>query len=136
MEARMDAGAEVRHESTESVHKTHGPASLWAGVLGAPLLWALHLQVGYMMVPWVCHQGRHWLLHAVTGVFLLAMLACLAWSWHDWRRVGGGVPSSRDGSPVARSRFFGLVGIASSALFAWLTLSQGVAAFFIHPCTH
>ena len=35
--------------------RRHGRSvALWAGVLGAPAVWGVQLQAGYMLVPWTC----------------------------------------------------------------------------------
>jgi hypothetical protein len=111
-----------------------GPASLWAGVLGAPAAWAVQMELYYLLVPWACRTGHRWPLFVVPIVFVvLAALGGLL-SWRDWERSGRGSPDTSDGGPVARTWFLGMLGVMVSALFCMLILAQWIAAFFISPC--
>lgn len=109
--------------------------ALWAGVLGAPLLWGVQLQLIYLLVPWVCGSGHTGLLHLLTLLFLLLILTGGAVSWHDWRQAGGGSPDDPIvGGPLGRTRFLGALGMLVSALFSVLIIAQGITAFFFNPC--
>jgi uncharacterized membrane protein YidH (DUF202 family) len=113
----------------------HGrSAALWAGVLGAPAVWAVQLQTGYSLTEWVCHSERYFVLHLVTLVFVLLAAGGGALSWMDWKKAGRGSPDETDGGPVARTRFLGALGMVISVLFVLLIIAQGLASFFFHAC--
>ncbi len=107
---------------------------LWAGVIGAPLVWAVQFQANYALVPKVCGSRSHVVLHVVAGIGALLALAAAVLSWRDFVAAGRGSPDATDGGPIARARFLGALGAATALLFAVLIVAQGIAAFFIDPC--
>jgi len=117
-----------------NVRGDRGSAPIWAGIVVAPLVWAAHLQVAYMLVPWLCTTQRYWVAHVVT----LASLAVTAWCvyacWREWRLVGAGVPSDHEGGEAGRTRFAGALGMLSGALFFLLILAGHIPVFFLSPC--
>lgn len=113
----------------------HGrKASLWLGVLGAPIVWGIQLQANYSLVPWVCKHDAYWLLHVITLVCLLMVAAGGFVSWRDWKAAGEGSPEETDGGPLARTRFQGALGIVTSVLFGIVIFAQGLASFFFNAC--
>jgi len=117
-----------------NVESDRGSIAVWAGCVFAPLLWAAHLQLEYMLVPWLCTTGKHWVTHLITIVSLLLTAWCTFLCWREWRDVGKGEPSSREGGERGRTRFAGLLGIMSGCLFFLLILGGHVPAFFLSPC--
>ena len=117
---------------------------LWAGIIGAPLAWAVQMQLNYALVPWICgHRQYHFLLHVTTLVFLALAIACtlLCWAYrHPPGAVGNLGPHSpvRSGDeqepPPGRTYFTAVLGAMLGGLLALLILAQGIAAFFIDPC--
>lgn len=108
--------------------------SLWAGVLGAPMLWSTQLLIGYVLVPHVAdHPHQHYLFHVVTAVFFLLCLLTGLLCFLEWRRVGLRLPTGQVGGPEGRLRFLAALGTASSALYAIAILAQGCASFFLNP---
>jgi hypothetical protein len=106
----------------------------WTGLLAAPAAWALQMQVGYTLVPWVCaHDAQAVSLHVITVVALLLSAAGAFISWRSWRKAGQEWPRD-EGGAVGRSRFMGVLGLLTSAIFFLLILMQGVASFILHPC--
>jgi TRAP-type C4-dicarboxylate transport system permease small subunit len=116
------------------VDSDRGSIPVWAGFVGAPLLWAAHFQLGYMLVPWLCKRQQYWVMHALTLLFLAASAWCIYLCWREWRHVGAGADINED-APTGRTRFAGLVGIMSSALFTLLIFSNHLPTFFIDPCS-
>ena len=111
-----------------------GSIPVWSGFIGAPLLWGLHLQIGYAMVPWICTTQRYWVAHLFT-IVCLAICVCFTWlCWREWQHVGGGSPSSHEPPAEGRTRFAALVGLMSAALFALLILANHLPIFFFSPC--
>jgi len=108
--------------------------ALWFGILGGPIIWAVQLQVSYMLVPWACSTGHHWTLHLASLVFLLsaAAPAFIAWRASTTARSRG--TSERESEGVGRIRFMAMLGLMTSALFLLLIFAQALPSFFIDPC--
>src|SRR5688500_4006759 len=104
-----------------------GSLPVWAGIIGAPLLWALHFQVAYAMVPWICTTQRYWVAH----VFTVACVAISIWftwlCWREWRGVA-------EPDLAGRSRFLAAVGTMSAALFTLLIAAGHIPIFILSPC--
>jgi hypothetical protein len=113
-----------------------GGASLWAGVIGAPLVWAADLQVRYAIVPWVCRTGHHGALHALSVLFLAMAAAAVFLCWRDWRAAGTVVPAGADDGVVTRVRFLAALGLLTSTLFFVVIVAEALPNFFIDPCIH
>jgi hypothetical protein len=123
----------------ESIHIAgvdvdRGTIPLYAGLLGAPILWAVQFQLSYMLVPWSCTHRNAWLIPLVHVVFFIASVALGVLSWREWRRVGTSTPETQEQEQIARTRFLGAMGVMSAALFSLLILSHAVPSFFLDPC--
>jgi hypothetical protein len=110
--------------------------SLWAGVIGAPLLWLAQLTIAYALVPWVCHTRRFFTLHLVTVLSIVAIAAGALVCWRDWQRAGGQAPDSTDGGRVGAARLTAPVGLGQCVLLIILLLVQWAAIFLVDPCWH
>jgi hypothetical protein len=110
-------------------------AALWAGVIGAPAVWGMQLQLGYAIAPWSCSTKMHLALHGLTLVALLLVIIAAAISHRDWKAAGGGSPDETLGGIVGRQRFLGVLGMLLSGLSAVVILAQGIASFFFDGCT-
>lgn len=120
---------DVRKELTQ----TGRLASLWTGLLLAPVAWICQLQASYLLVFYACSSRHIFTLHVATLVFLLAAAIGGFIAWRNWERVGRELPSE-DAGPVPRTRFMALLGLLTSALFFLLILVQGLPSFFLEPC--
>jgi hypothetical protein len=107
--------------------------ALWAGVLGAPALWGLQLNIGYALPPAMCHAGSRWPVHVLSGACIALALVAAVLSYRDYRRVGGS-PDQTDGGPLARRRFVGALGTVVCLLFIIVMIAQALSAFFFDPC--
>jgi hypothetical protein len=105
----------------------------WIGLLFAPAVFFVHLQVAYVMVRWACiRDGAIW-IH-VLGAFSVVLAAAGMWAaWRVWSEAGGDAPGEGGGAQP-RARFLGVCGLLTSAMFVLLLAAQWVAAFFISPC--
>lgn len=121
-------------EDASGAPQDRGSIAVWAGFVWAPVLWITHLQLEYMLIPWVCTNGHGWVTHATTLAFLAASAWCIYLCWREWRHVGGGSPSSSEDPPIGRTRFAGMVGILSASLFTLIIAAQHIPAFFFSPC--
>jgi hypothetical protein len=120
--------------ATQSPHHTHGPVSLWAGVLGAPAIWGAQQVAIYALTPWVCPHGKHYLLNFVTAVCLAGAATAALLCWRDWSSLGRISPDLQQGDPDQRTRFLGVLGLMLSALSFLVIAAQGSATFFFDPC--
>src|SRR5206468_3635883 len=91
----------------QDVPKRGRSMALWAGVIGAPMVWAVQLQVIYALGQWACGSERYVVLHVLSAVFLVLALVGAVLGWRDYRAAGEGSPDETDGGPVARTRFLG-----------------------------
>jgi hypothetical protein len=109
------------------------PVLQWVGFFLAPTVFFVHLQVGYVLVPWACTtHGDVW-IHVVGILSVLLALAGTAAGWRVHARAENDQPNHGGGS-VPRTRFLGVVGLCMSAMFVLLLLAQWVTALFISPC--
>ena len=107
--------------------------ALWVGVLGAPALWGLQLDIGYAMPPGLCHLGSAWPEHLLSLLCIVAALVGAGLSYRQYTAVGGS-PDATDGGPLARRRFLGALGTVVGLLFAMVMIAQAIPAFFFDPC--
>ena len=115
-------------------------ARLWAGVVLAPVAWALAELLGYILVARACDRGtRSAMAHAgltqdvvAIGLGIIAV-AGLAIAVGNWRRVRD---SSAAGEQTAsgRARFMALGGVVTSALFVLGILFFALAPLFLNAC--
>src|SRR5256885_891857 len=116
------------------VPKESRTVSLWAGVLGAPLLWAFQLNLNYMIVPRICRNHHTGVFHLLSVLFLLAVIACGALCWMEWVHIGRAGSDDDEPGGVGRVHFLSVLGMLSSLLFAIAIIAQALASFYINPC--
>jgi hypothetical protein len=106
---------------------------LWLGVLGPPLLWLLHLQVGYVIVPLACRRSAPILVHGVTvaAIVIVAVMGFVALA--SWRRAGREWPDSSAGM-ISQDRFLAAIGLLIAALILAALVAQWLPTFFLDPC--
>jgi hypothetical protein len=100
--------------------------SLLAGLLIAPLAWAIDTQLGEILPYLDCqHQGRSSAIAAFSGM----LLACLAaiMSWRSTSRA-------RMASLTATSGFLGALSALSALIFAFALSLQGIASLVLSGC--
>jgi hypothetical protein len=131
-------GAEVAAVSetrTFPREQDRGPApwAQWVGLLLAPVVFAAHLQINYVLIRWAClRHGDVW-VHVVDVLAVLAAALGTAVAWGVWARAGRTEPGEEGGS-LPRTRFLGVVGVGFSALITLVLFAQWVAVFFISTC--
>jgi hypothetical protein len=109
------------------------PVLQWVGLALAPLAFAAHLQIGYVLVPWACTtNGRVW-IHVVGVASVLLAIAGTVAAWTTWMRAGREEPGEGGGS-MPRTRFLGATGLGFSAMLVLILFAQWIAAFFIDVC--
>lgn len=128
------ATARMIPEKPEDGGGARSTVSLWAGVLGIPVLWLIQLQTIYALVIWVCPTGRYWVLHALSSFFLIVTIVLGVLSWREWRDSGRGSPDTTEWGVAARNRLLGVIGMCNSVLYGLLIIAAGIATFFIDAC--
>ena len=108
-------------------------AAIWTGVLGAPMIFIVHLQVGYMLVPVDCDLGTRLLAHVASAVGILLAAGAGLLALRTWRRRGDEWPDA-SASLVSRDRFLGVVGCLLAVLTIATLVAQWIPVFFIGPC--
>jgi hypothetical protein len=114
----------------------------WFKLLGASIAWGAHFMGGYLLSEAACQAGDFGaLLASDWGGFVLAEVAltivCVAVAlaaglvahrqWLDVRRSGQDQAAEGPG-------FVGLEGVALSALFGALIVTEGLSAVVLDPC--
>jgi hypothetical protein len=110
-----------------------GDRSIWAALMGIPILFLTHLQVQYMLVLWACASKKMYVLHLVSAAFLLAILGCGAVAWAEHQKLRG-IESENADPPVGRSRLVTYVGMLNCILFSLGVIAQAIATFIMDPC--
>ncbi|HEY2065481.1 MAG TPA: hypothetical protein VGG84_05945 [Gemmatimonadaceae bacterium] len=121
------ADAESRAEGDE-----RAPVAQWLALGIAPVAFAAHLQIGYVLIPWSCTTGQHVWLHVVNVASIGLSLCGTLLGWRVARRAADAPHDG--GGPVPRTRFIGDVSVGVSALLTLILLAQSLAALVISPC--
>lgn len=120
------------NDAFHPVEVPRGTGTIWASVLGAPILWALHLQLNYVVIPHLCGSRRPWILHVITLSFMLLTALGMGVAARAWRINAPADTTS--GDEMSRTRFLAGLGILMSTLFFVVILATGIPAFFYDPC--
>ncbi|HET7601007.1 MAG TPA: hypothetical protein VFK09_11980 [Gemmatimonadales bacterium] len=109
-------------------------AALVTGLLLAPFVAMLHLELSYADVRHACRQGSELRLHVTSAVLLLAALAGAAVAW---RMLQGSSDRGAPGDPeiaAANTRFVAVTGVLVSLYFSLVIVAQWLAVFMLGPC--
>jgi hypothetical protein len=114
------------------------PAALVVGFLGAPLVWALHLAVSYLLVVLDCNT--HWdggatAIVVATVASAAAALSAGALAWRGWKRVQGRIVTGELLDPVRIRGFLTLSGVLMAVLFAGAIILAGMSPLFLPMCS-
>jgi hypothetical protein len=109
------------------------PVAQWVGLFLAPAVFAAHLQISYVLVPWACLRSGDVWVHVVDVLAIaLAALGTVV-AWRVWVRAGRDDPGE-EGGALPRTRFLGATGVGFSGMLTLVLIGQWVAAFFISTC--
>lgn len=108
-------------------------AALWFAVLGPPILWALRFGVNYGLMPLGCTAGLTWLFHLVSALALVLLVVMGLTGYRFWKAASA-VPREDADDLTRRTRFMGLLGMLSAALFVVVVIAEALAIIMIHPC--
>ena len=113
-----------------------GKPALWAGVIGAPMVWLTQFVILYALVPYVCHTRKFFSLHLTSAIALVLVAAAGVVCWKEWVETGLKAPQSEDGGRIGATRLSAVVGLISSGLSFLLILGQAIATFMVDPCAN
>jgi hypothetical protein len=109
------------------------PVAQWVGLFLAPLTYAAHLQIVYVLVRWACVTGGEVWVHLMDLLAVVLALVGAYAAWRTWTSAGR-VDPGEEGGPGPRTRFLGVAGLGFSSAIALLLLWQAASAFFISMC--
>jgi hypothetical protein len=109
------------------------PVELWAGILAGPIAFAFVLTIKYAAAQWACMQAHRGVLELVNLAGLVVTLIGGAIAWRALARTPASAPTDGD-EPLGIARFMAISGIASSALFAVVTIANGVPQWVLDAC--
>jgi hypothetical protein len=118
---------------TPGSREERAPALQWVGFFLPPIVFFVHLEIGYNLIPWACTTQQDIWVHVVgIASVILSALGTFA-GWITWMRAGRDEPGEGAGS-LPRTRFVGAVSLGMNAVITLILLMQWVAAFFIGTC--
>lgn len=98
---------------------------IWiAAALGAPVLWLVMLETGYLVSHWSCGTGIGWPSHLVVGVAAIVLVAAL---WAMPR-------ANASGHDTSAARLLAAMAFWLTAGFLLVVLASSIPAFILHPC--
>jgi hypothetical protein len=106
-------------------------------LLGAPIVWVVHLAGSYFLVALDCSTSWE---GAQPAVLLATVLCTLAaggagiFAWRGWKRVPEGPGSDLLDSANVRE-FLAIAGAALGALFAGAIVLTGISPLFLPTCS-
>lgn len=131
-------------------HGRVGPLAMLFGLVGAPLMWLMQVQIGETLTAQVCfmHQitkplAPHWpglmltLRIISAGALLIGLVATgVAWrNWHATRNGHSGVARLALDTGKGRQRFIGMAAWLLSLLFLVGLVAAGLAVLLVSPCS-
>jgi hypothetical protein len=110
-----------------SVRKIQDRFSVVAGLLIAPTVWAINMQLGEILPNIDCvHQSRWSAIISFVGVGAAVLAGAISWRWADQARLAAPL--------TATSRFVASLGALSALVFAFALSMQGVASLVLSGC--
>jgi hypothetical protein len=126
-----EKGRERRAE--EEFKEPVGKLWLWLGLLIAPLVFLLHLQVNYSLVTQLCQSSHKIAIHLVTLAAVLVAAAGGFIAWRNWQETGRKLPGE-GGGIIEPGRLMAAVGVFISLLFIVILVAQLIPQFIFDPC--
>lgn len=122
--------------SSTSRRATSSPRALgvlWLGVLGPPLIYLFDLQASYTLANRACDSGSH-ALYAVTTIVAAALVFAIgALCWMRLQALPADA-NAEGGREPDRNRFLAIAGVAFSAGFFLVIVSNLVPKFILGVC--
>jgi len=125
--------AETKNSAASEFKRPVGKLWLWLGLLIAPLVFLLHLEVNYSLVTQLCQSAHKIAMHLVTLAAILVSATGGFIAWRNWREAGRKLPGE-GGSIIEPSRLMSAVGVFISLLFIVILVAQWIPQFIFDPC--
>ena len=115
------------------------PALQWLGLFLSPVVFFIHLEIAYVLVPWACARREQFWMNVVGAIAVLLSLAGVVAAWlsrvrtRDAEPHPPGHPDEGPGS-LFRTRFLGDTGFGVGALLTLILFMQWLGGFFIGVC--
>jgi hypothetical protein len=106
-------------------------------VISGPVIWALQLGIGYVLVPVACQRNSNWMVLAISIVAAVPALVMGSIAYRSWQRYSAGNQQTKETSldePEGLGEFFGSAGSLMSALFFILIAATAFYSLFLSPC--
>jgi hypothetical protein len=116
----------------EAVQPAHG-LHVWFAIVGPIAAWMVHLVVESSLARVACTHQVTWVLHVITLVLALVVVWAMAISWSLFR--DGESADEASSSPLATTRFLGLLGLLLGGINLLLILAEGANVLFISACS-
>src|SRR3954467_4123929 len=113
-------------EKAEPDETNLGKPALWAGIIGAPMVWLTQFIINYALVPYVCHTRKFFSFHLTSLIALLLVSAAGVICWREWVESGLKAPQSEDGGRIGTTRLTAIVGLLTSVLTFLLIVGQAM----------
>ncbi|HEX8891542.1 MAG TPA: hypothetical protein VF779_20505 [Pyrinomonadaceae bacterium] len=110
-----------------------GKLWLWLGLLIAPLVFLLHLEINYSLVTQLCQSTHKIAIHLVTFAAVLVSAVGGFIAWRNWQEAGRKLPGEGAGI-IEPSRLMSAVGVFISILFIVILVAQWIPQFIFDPC--
>jgi hypothetical protein len=120
-------------EIERELSSTRSTAAQWFGLTAGPLAMLTSQSVQYALVPWACYGGARFVLHVPPLLFLGITVLAAVLARREWRAGGAGNLDAASGV-LARARFLGALGVATSVLFGLIIVTMWVADAFLNTC--
>lgn len=114
-------------------HDNRGDLGRWIGLLLPPVVWSAQLEGLWLTSEYGCLDGNFNWNHVVSGAALVlsAVGGIVAWTYLP---DGAYEPSKEQGTPTARRRFMGYLGVALAVEFCILIIAQWLPTLLGVPC--
>ena len=124
---------EAKNGAASEFKQPVGKLWLWLGLLIAPLVFLLHLEVNYSLVTQLCQSAHKIAMHLVTLAAVLVSTVGGFIAWRNWQETGRKLPGE-GGSIIEPSRLMSAVGVFISLLFIVILVAQWIPQFIFDPC--
>lgn len=135
-------------KETDSDHPGPGVVRLFAGMVIAPLAWALQVLIGYSVAAYACYPTDVALVEplwphlrlivgSISVVLWIVLLVGCAIAWANWKATrphSDVTPHRIMQSGDGRPRFMALCGVVVSGLFAVVLLFTSVGILWVPTC--
>jgi hypothetical protein len=97
----------------------------FAGLIGAPLIWLMSLQAGYVLAYQACDsQSRYWVT-VPTAIALGATAVTFVIAFIGWRRAG---------RALQPQPFLATIGVGLAAVMVLVMAASLIAPLVLRPC--